>query len=98
MTNRPLDAGCRAVWVVDPKSCTVTVYHNRRQIVVVSESDTLDGGDVVPGLHVRVADFFMQPRAEGGVARLCVCASRDLHLGESRVESVPGSTTFFANR
>ena len=53
-----LDAGCRAVWVVDPKTRSVTVYHNRRQIAVLSESETLDGGEVVPGLRVTVADLF----------------------------------------
>jgi len=54
-----LDAGCRAVWVVDPKTRSVTVYHTRRQIVVLSESETLDGGEVLPGLDVNVADFFV---------------------------------------
>ncbi len=53
-----LDAGCRAVWVVDPKTRTVTVYRSRRQIAVLSESDTLDGGEVVPGFRVPVAELF----------------------------------------
>ena len=53
-----LDAGCRAVWVVDPKTRTVSVYHSRRQITVLSESETLDGGEVLPGLRVAVADLF----------------------------------------
>jgi len=53
-----LDAGCRAVWVVDPKTRTVSVYPSRRQITVLSESETLDGGEVLPGLRVAVADLF----------------------------------------
>jgi len=53
-----LDAGCRAVWVVDPKTRSVTVYHSRRQITVLSESETLDGGDVLPGLRISLADLF----------------------------------------
>jgi len=53
-----LDAGCRAVWVVDPKTRSVTVYHSRRQITVLSESEALDGGDVLPGLRISLADLF----------------------------------------
>ena len=53
-----LDAGCRAVWVVDPKTRTVTVYHSRTDIVVLRESDELSGGEVVPGFSVPVAEIF----------------------------------------
>jgi len=53
-----LDAGCRAVWVVDPKTRTVAVHHNRREITVLSDSDTLDGGEIIPGFRVPVADLF----------------------------------------
>lgn len=53
-----LDAGCRAVWVVDPKTRTVTVYHSRTEIVVLRESDELTGGEVVPGFAVPVAEIF----------------------------------------
>lgn len=53
-----LDAGCRAVWLVDPKTRTVTVYHSRTDIVVLRESDELTGGEVVPGFAVPVAEIF----------------------------------------
>jgi Uma2 family endonuclease len=53
-----LQAGCRVVWVVDPSRKTVAVHDDRRQAVTLHESDTLTGGDVVPGFSVPVAEIF----------------------------------------
>jgi Uma2 family endonuclease len=53
-----LDAGCRAVWVVDPETRTVTVYRNRSQIYVLGVSEQLSGEDVVPGFTLPVAEIF----------------------------------------
>lgn len=56
--RRWLDAGVVLAWVVDPTSRTVTVYRAADDIVVLTEKDTLAGGDVVPGFESRVADLF----------------------------------------
>ena len=53
-----LEAGARMVWLVSPKLRTVTVYRSLTNIVVLTEKDTLDGGDVVPGFQIRVAEIF----------------------------------------
>lgn len=53
-----LEAGARMVWVVSPKLRTVTVYRSLTNIVVLTEKDTLDGGDVVPDFQIRVAEIF----------------------------------------
>lgn len=53
-----LEAGARMVWVVSPKLHTVTVYRSLTDIVVLTEKDTLDGGDVVPDFQIRVGDIF----------------------------------------
>jgi Uma2 family endonuclease len=53
-----LEGGARMVWVVSPKLHTVTVYRSLTDIVTLTEKDTLDGGDVVPGFHLRVAETF----------------------------------------
>ena len=53
-----LEAGARMVWVVSSKLRTVTVYRSLTDIVVLTEKDTLDGGDVVPGFQIRVAEIF----------------------------------------
>lgn len=53
-----LDAGTRMVVVVDPRNRSVTVYRSRDDITILSETDTLDGGDVVPGWNLRVKNIF----------------------------------------
>jgi Uma2 family endonuclease len=50
--------GCQMVWVVDPETTTVTVYHSEDQFSVLGPTDTLPGGDVLPGFSVRVGDIF----------------------------------------
>ena len=51
-------AGARLVWVVNPKSKTVAAYRSLTHIVTLAEKDTLDGGEVVPGFQIAVADIF----------------------------------------
>jgi Uma2 family endonuclease len=53
-----LDAGTRMVIVVHPSRRSATVYRGRGDVTVLSENDTLDGGDVVPGLTLPVRDLF----------------------------------------
>jgi Uma2 family endonuclease len=53
-----LDAGTRMVIVVDPWKRWVTVYHSRDDIHVLGEDGVLDGGDVVPGWSMQVAELF----------------------------------------
>jgi Uma2 family endonuclease len=53
-----LEGGARLVWVVSPKLHTVTVYRSLTDIVTLTEKDALDGGDVVPGFQISVAEIF----------------------------------------
>ncbi len=53
-----LDAGTRMVLVLDPRRRTLAVHRSRRDIAVLTEADTLDGGDVVPGWSVSVRELF----------------------------------------
>ena len=57
-------AGVKLVWYVDPDAKTVTVYPKGRERgkKVLGEGDTLDGGKVLPGFALPVADLFA-PRA-----------------------------------
>jgi len=54
-----LEAGARMVWVVSPKLHTITVYRSLIDIVTLTEKDNLDGGDVVPGFQIKVAEIFV---------------------------------------
>lgn len=53
-----LDAGTSMVVIVNPRRRTVTVYRSQSDITLLRESDTLDGGDVVPGWTLAVAAIF----------------------------------------
>jgi Uma2 family endonuclease len=53
-----LAAGCRSVWVVDPRTQTVTVYHSDRKAVILESSDTLSDADLLPGFATSVAEIF----------------------------------------
>jgi Uma2 family endonuclease len=53
-----LAAGCRAVWVIDPATRTVSVYRGRDQIVPLGISDELSGDDILPGFKVPIAEIF----------------------------------------
>ena len=50
--------GARAVWVVDPRRRTITVYRSLTDITILTEMDTLEGGDIIPGFSCPVAEVF----------------------------------------
>ncbi len=53
-----LDAGCRQVWVLYPKLRRVVVHLPDGVNRTLGEDDELDGGDVLPGFRVPVAELF----------------------------------------
>jgi Uma2 family endonuclease len=53
-----LSAGCRQVWVADPKTRTVTVHHPDGQAEVIPAEGRLTGGEILPGFELPVADIF----------------------------------------
>jgi Uma2 family endonuclease len=52
-----LRAGCRVVWLVDPRRQTVHVYQ-AGEPQVLGLGDTLGGGPLLPGFSLAVADIF----------------------------------------
>ena len=52
-----LEHGTRMVIVVNPRNHTVQV-HTSDGVTELAEADTLDGGDVLPGWSMPVADIF----------------------------------------
>jgi Uma2 family endonuclease len=51
-------AGVQHVWVVHPTRSKAHVYQSPRQITVLSQNDVLDGGTVVPGFRLALAELF----------------------------------------
>jgi Uma2 family endonuclease len=59
-----LHAGSRLVWVVYPDSKTVMAYQPDADAHLYTTAETLDGGDVLPGLSLPVSDIFKKLREE----------------------------------
>jgi Uma2 family endonuclease len=55
-------AGVRLVWLIDPKKRTARVFSAREKSVLVHAEHELDGGDVLPGFAVRLADLLDRGR------------------------------------
>ena len=53
-----LRAGTQMVVVIDPYQRTATVYRSFDEICVLTERDVIDGGDVVLGWEMPLADIF----------------------------------------
>ncbi|MCF7963670.1 MAG: Uma2 family endonuclease [Pirellula sp.] len=51
-------AGVELLWMVDHRSRTVTVFRTPLDATVVTEGHNLDGGNVLPGWKVDIADLF----------------------------------------
>lgn len=54
-------AGVRLVWYVDPKAKTVRVFAAPDVVTTLGESQTLDGGDVLPGFELSLKELFTLP-------------------------------------
>ncbi len=53
-----LSAGTRLVWVLEPRSQTVTVYRSEKEMILLTCEDTLTGETVVPGFACPVSQLF----------------------------------------
>jgi Uma2 family endonuclease len=56
--NLYLAAGVSLVWVIDPSRRTVHTHRADGTSLLLTESDVIDGEDVLPGFHLPVADLF----------------------------------------
>ncbi len=56
-----LAAGSRLVLVVHPRTQTITVYRPDGTASVLRAGDTFDGGEVMPGFTMPVAEVFRRP-------------------------------------
>jgi Uma2 family endonuclease len=53
-----LQAGVRQVWVVYPESAAIEIHLPNRRSYTLTATDTLEGGDVLPGFSCLVGDIF----------------------------------------
>jgi len=53
-----LGTGVRLVWIVNPEPRTVTVYATGQPPRILSETEQIDGGDVIPGFRLPIHEIF----------------------------------------
>jgi Uma2 family endonuclease len=53
-------AGTSLMWVVDPEKRTVEVYTAPEVKTILTENDTLTGGDLLPGFSLSIKDWFRE--------------------------------------
>jgi Uma2 family endonuclease len=58
-------AGIRLAWMVEPQTRTVTVFTGPDQSRTLNESQTLDGGEVLPGFALPLRDLFAELDRQG---------------------------------
>jgi Uma2 family endonuclease len=56
--------GVRLVWQIDLKKRNVEVFTAPSESIMLTEEDTLDGGDVLPGLKLPIRQIFAEFPAE----------------------------------
>lgn len=58
-------AGTQLVWEVDPETRSVRVYTAPDSFTTLKHSDTLSGGDVLPGFSLEIAKWFTRALGPG---------------------------------
>ena len=53
-----LDAGCQAIWVVDPAKQTVSVYRPGVAVPRLTAADTITAEGLLPGFRLPLAEVF----------------------------------------
>jgi Uma2 family endonuclease len=53
-------AGVELVWEIDPKTRTVAVYTSATAVTILTGTDTLDGGSVLPGFTLPLQNIFAE--------------------------------------
>ncbi len=61
-TRDYFSAGTQLVWIVDPDTQTIAVYAQPESPTILGLNDTLEGGVVLPGFTLVLADFFRLPQ------------------------------------
>jgi Uma2 family endonuclease len=59
------DAGVRLIWEIDPVSRSVSVYTPGGTVNVLDASQTLEGGDVLPGFALVLSELFAELDEQG---------------------------------
>jgi Uma2 family endonuclease len=61
-------SGVSLVWIVYPRTRQVHVYESLTSIRVLSRTEELDGGRVLPGFRLSLSELFLESAANGPAA------------------------------
>jgi Uma2 family endonuclease len=53
-----LEAGTKVVLAINPRRRSVTLYRSQSDVTILTGTDVLDGGDVVPGFQLALREIF----------------------------------------
>jgi len=53
-----LDAGTKKVITINPRKRSSTMYQSLTDITVLTDSDVLDGGDIMPEFRLAIREIF----------------------------------------
>jgi len=53
-------SGCKLVWVINPRTQKAKVYTSAKRFKEIDETGSLDGGKVLPGFTLTLADLFAE--------------------------------------
>jgi Uma2 family endonuclease len=56
------EAGIRLAWVIDPATKTADIYTSRRRVKHLDARGVLEGGKVLPGFKMLLAELFAVPK------------------------------------
>ncbi len=56
------EAGCRLAWIIDPKTHTADIYTSPTDCQHLRPSQSLDGGEVLPGFKLPLKELFASTR------------------------------------
>jgi Uma2 family endonuclease len=59
------EAGVRLVWYVDPKKREAQVFTTVDQVAHIAAGGFLDGGEVLPGFRLSLAELFAEAERTG---------------------------------
>lgn len=53
-------AGTQRIWIVDPRKRTIEDWASSKSMAILTDSDTADLGDILPGFTLKIGDWFSQ--------------------------------------
>ncbi len=56
------EAGVKLVWIIDPATLSASVYTSRRRVKHLDAAGELDGGKLLPGFKLSLAELFSVPK------------------------------------